>query len=159
MARPLDEEKLVAAANAQFERSLVRVRGALVGSVAALEHPGKGGVANYGEVFLRDNVPVMLYLLVQGRFAIVRNFLTVCLELQSTTYQTRGIFPTSFVEENGELVADYGQRCVGCTYSAVRTLILASATGCSGACSCYSTCCCTQASRGPRCCSYRIAAS
>lgn len=107
------EEAVVASARAHFERTLVRVRGELVGSVAALEHPNKSDAANYGEVFLRDNVPVMLYLLVQGRFEIVRNFLTVCLDLQSSTYQTRGVFPTSFVEQNGELIADYGQRSIG----------------------------------------------
>jgi len=107
------EEAVVASARAHFERTLVRVRGELVGSVAALEHPNKSDAANYGEVFLRDNVPVMLYLLVQGRFEIVRNFLTVCLDLQSSTYQTRGVFPTSFVEQNGVLIADYGQRSIG----------------------------------------------
>jgi len=96
------EEAVVASAREHFERTLVRVRGDLVGSVAALEHPNKSDAANYGEVFLRDNVPVMLYLLVQGRF-----------DLQSSTYQTRGVFPTSFVEQNSVLIADYGQRSIG----------------------------------------------
>jgi beta-fructofuranosidase len=104
---------VVNAAREHFERTLVFARGELVGSVAALEHPNRSDAANYGEVFLRDNVPVMLYLLLQGRFAIVRHFLSICLDLQSSTYQTRGVFPTSFVEENGLLVADYGQRSIG----------------------------------------------
>ena len=104
---------MVNAAREHFERTLVFARGELVGSVAALEHPNRSDAANYGEVFLRDNVPVMLYLLLQGRFAIVRHFLSICLDLQSSTYQTRGVFPTSFVEENGLLVADYGQRSIG----------------------------------------------
>ena len=107
------EDAVVAKACEQFESTLVRVRGQLVGSVAALVHPSKREAANYGEVFLRDNVPVMLYLLLQGRSEIVRNFLTVCLDLQSSSYQTRGVFPTSFVEEQGELLADYGQRSIG----------------------------------------------
>ncbi|TVS06816.1 MAG: alkaline invertase [Cyanobium sp. PLM2.Bin73] len=107
------EEAVVAAAREQFERTLVTVRGQLVGSVAALEHPHKRNEANYGEVFLRDNVPVMVYLLLQGRYGVVRNFLSTCLDLQSTAYQTRGVFPTSFVEEKGEVVADYGQRSIG----------------------------------------------
>ena len=107
------EEAVVADAREHFERTLVRVRGELVGSVAALEHPLKDDAANYGEVFLRDNVPVMLYLLLQGRFEIVRHFLAICLDLQSSTYQTRGVFPTSFVEQNGVLIADYGQRSIG----------------------------------------------
>ncbi|MEY3757930.1 MAG: hypothetical protein RLZZ263_1084 [Cyanobacteriota bacterium] len=107
------EEAVVATARAQFERTLVSVRGDVVGSMAALGHPSKRDSANYSEVFVRDNVPVMLYLLLKGRYGIVRHFLTVCLDLQSSTYQTRGIFPTSFVEEHGVLVADYGQRSIG----------------------------------------------
>jgi beta-fructofuranosidase len=107
------EEAVVASAREHFERTLVKVQGELVGSVAALEHPHHREVANYGEVFLRDNVPVMLYLLLQGRFGIVRHFLSVCLDLQSSTYKTRGVFPTSFVEQNGEVIADYGQRSIG----------------------------------------------
>ena len=116
------EEAVVASARDLFERTLVQARGAVVGSVAALAHPRRRGEANYGEVFLRDNVPVMVYLLLQGRFGIVRHFLEVCLELQSSTYQTRGVFPTSFVEEQGELVADYGQRSIGRITSVDATL-------------------------------------
>jgi hypothetical protein len=107
------EEAVVHSAREHFERTLVRVKGELVGSVAALEHPRRSDAANYGEVFLRDNVPVMLYLLLQGRTEIVRNFLSTCLDLQSSAYQTRGVFPTSFVEEGGQLLADYGQRSIG----------------------------------------------
>ncbi len=107
------EESVVASARAHFERTLVKVRGAVVGSVAAMEHPSSGDAANYGEVFLRDNVPVMFHLLLEGRFAIVRHFLAICLELQSHSDQTRGIFPTSFVAQGQELIADYGQRSIG----------------------------------------------
>ena len=104
---------MVAAALEHFERSLVMAKGAVVGSVAALEKPGPDRTANYGEVFLRDNVPVMIYLLMEERFEIVRHFLDVCLDLQSSSYLTRGVFPTSFIENNGEMVADYGQRSIG----------------------------------------------
>ena len=108
------EDAVVADALEHFERTLIPIRGELVGSVAALRHPGGGDASlNYDEVFLRDNVPVMILLLLQRRFAIVRSFLETCLELQSSYYQTRGIFPTSFVERNGELLADYGQRSIG----------------------------------------------
>jgi Alkaline and neutral invertase len=107
------EEVVVASAWEHFERTLISAQGELVGSVAALEHPRLSGEANYGEVFLRDNVPVMLLLLLQGRTGTVRHFLSVCLDLQSSSYQTRGVFPTSFVESNGELIADYGQRSIG----------------------------------------------
>ena len=37
----------------------------------------------------------------------------MCLELQSHSEQTRGIFPTSFVEQEQVLIADYGQRSIG----------------------------------------------
>ena len=107
------EDQVVQKAREHFERTLVPVKGQLAGSVAALEHPRHDEAANYGEIFLRDNVPVMLYLLTQKRFDIVRQFLSICLDLQSTTYQTRGVFPTSFVEEKGQLIADYGQRSIG----------------------------------------------
>jgi beta-fructofuranosidase len=85
----------------------------VVGSVAAIEHPSSAEAANCGEVFLRDNVPVMFHLLLEGRFAIVRHFLAVCLELQTHSEQTLGIFPTSFVEQEQVLIADDGQRSSG----------------------------------------------
>ena len=107
------EEHVVQKAEEHFERTLITIRGELAGSVAALEHPSDDEALNYGEIFLRDNVPVMIYLLLKKRFSIVRQFLAVCLDLQSTSVQTRGVFPTSFVEENEELVADYGQRSIG----------------------------------------------
>ena len=107
------EEQVVQKAQEHFEKTLVNIQNQLAGSVAALEHRHSDEALNYGEIFLRDNVPVMIYLLLQGRFAVVKHFLKVCLDLQSTSVQTRGVFPTSFVEENGELVADYGQRSIG----------------------------------------------
>ena len=107
------EDQVVLKAREHFERTLIPVRGQLAGSVAALEHPRHDEALNYGEIFLRDNVPVMVYLLTQKRFDIVKQFLSICLDLQSTTYQTRGVFPTSFVEEKGQLIADYGQRSIG----------------------------------------------
>ena len=107
------EDQVVEKAKEHFERTLVAIRGELAGSVAALEHPNHDEALNYGEIFLRDNGPVMIYLLLQNRFPVVKQFLSVCLDLQSTTVQTRGVFPTSFVEEEGELIADYGQRSIG----------------------------------------------
>ena len=118
-----NEDKVVKRAKEHFEKTLIEISGSITGSVAALEHPGQNNEAlNYGEIFLRDNVPVMIYLLTQKRYDIVKKFLTVSLELQSTTYQTRGVFPTSFVEEQGELIADYGQRSIGRITSADASL-------------------------------------
>ena len=107
------EARIVAAAEHLFERTLVTVRGQPAGALAALQTNLHDTALNYGEIFLRDNVPVMVYLLLQGRFPIVRHFLDLCLELQSSSTRTRGVFPTSFVEENGTIVADYGQRSIG----------------------------------------------
>ena len=117
-----NEDKVVKRAQEHFEKTLVAITGEIVGSVAALEHPANKHALNYGEIFLRDNVPVMIYLLTQKRYEIVKKFLSVCLELQSTSYQTRGVFPTSFVEENGDLIGDYGQRSIGRITSADASL-------------------------------------
>ncbi len=107
------ESEVVSQAEALFEQTLVPVRGQLAGAVAALESNLNNSELNYGELFLRDNVPVMVYLLLRGRFQTVRHFLDLCLELQSRSYRTRGVFPTSFVEEDGQILADYGQRSIG----------------------------------------------
>ena len=93
-----NEDQVNNRAKEHFERTLIEITGKIGGSVAALEHPANNDALNYGEIFLRDNVPVMIYLLTQKRYDIVKHFLSVCLDLQSTTYQTRGVFPTSFIE-------------------------------------------------------------
>ncbi|HEY9659644.1 MAG TPA: glycoside hydrolase 100 family protein, partial [Allocoleopsis sp.] len=106
-----------------YDRALVQVKGEWVGAIAAI--PKSAGYApdlNYGEIFIRDNVPVMMYLLTQGKYEIVRHFLHTCLTLQSHHPQTRGIFPTSFVEQEGRVVADYGQRAIGRVVSVDATL-------------------------------------
>ena len=107
------EEQVLQRACEHFEATLISIQGQLAGSVAAMEPRQSNEALNYGEIFVRDNVPVMIYLMLQGRFSIVKHFLNVSLQLQSTSVQTRGVFPTSFVEENGQLVADYGQRSIG----------------------------------------------
>ena len=71
-----DEAKIVTNAKKHFEKTLVEISGEFVGSVAALEHPTKNKKLNYGEIFLRDNVPVMIYLITQKRYEIVKKFLT-----------------------------------------------------------------------------------
>lgn len=107
-----------------FERAMVKVDGDYVGAVAAIPKPSASNQPdlNYGEIFIRDNVPVMIYLLLQGKQDIVRHFLDTCLRLQGKQFETRGIFPTSFIEHNGRLVADYGQRAIGRVVSVDATL-------------------------------------
>ena len=75
-----NEEHVIQRAKEHFERTLIDVGGSVVGSIAALEHPANNDALNYGEIFLRDNVPVMIYLLTQKRYSIVKKFLSVCLE-------------------------------------------------------------------------------
>jgi hypothetical protein len=97
-----------------FDKALVKLNGEYVGAVAAISRVAQNAHdLNYNEIFIRDNIPVMIYLLLEGKFEIVRHFLDTCLKLQSTQFQTQGIFPTSFVEIEGKLVADYGQRAIG----------------------------------------------
>jgi Alkaline and neutral invertase len=116
------EQSVIQQARALFyDRALVTHAGQYVGAVAAIDMkrsseqtgPSFHLDLNYGEVFIRDNVPVMIYLLLEGKTAAVENFLNVCIDLQSTQPQTQGIFPASFSEHQGQLVADYGQRAIG----------------------------------------------
>jgi len=110
----MKEELLVQLAKSiLYEQALVKIDGEFVGAVASIPKNKNSPDLNYNEIFIRDNVPVMIYLLLEGRFEIVKHFLNTCLLLQSDRFQTRGIFPTSFVEVEGKLVADYGQRAIG----------------------------------------------
>jgi len=125
----IQEEILESARSLFYERALVQFEGEWVGAIAAIPLPpipisssSPSADLNYGEIFIRDNVPVMAYLLTQGKFSAVRHFLEVCLRLQSDRPATRGIFPTSFVEIDGKLVADYGQRAIGRVASVDATL-------------------------------------
>jgi hypothetical protein len=109
-----------------YEQALVHHDGEWVGAIAAIPKNRPSAEfhldLNYGEIFIRDNVPVMAYLLLQGHYPAVRHFLTTCLRLQSEDAQTIGIFPTSFIEINGQLIADYGQRAIGRVVSVDATL-------------------------------------
>ena len=116
-----------------YDRAMVSLQGKWVGALAAVPKISTGsennlpksdpkGDLNYGEIFMRDNVPVMTYLLIQKKYEVVKHFLNTCLQLQSHSHQTRGIFPTSFVEHDGKLVGDYGQRAIGRVISVDATL-------------------------------------
>ncbi len=123
--RGIREQSVVELARSLFyDRAMVQFEGEYVGAVAAISKSAKGHHhdLNYGEIFIRDNVPVMVYLLLEGKYATVRHFLDTCLRLQGQQFETRGIFPTSFVEHNGILVADYGQRAIGRVVSVDATL-------------------------------------
>jgi hypothetical protein len=95
-----------------YEKAMIKLNGEFVGTVAAIPQEDSHDL-NYTEVFIRDNIPVMVFFLLDGKSDIVRNFLETCLRLQSQHFPTYGIFPTSFVEVDRELKADYGQRAIG----------------------------------------------
>lgn len=109
----MKEQRVIEAARSLFyDQALVKFQGRYVGTVAAIpRHAGQD--LNYNEIFIRDNVPTMIYLLLDGQGEIVRHFLDACLELQSQKFPTVGIFPTSFVDIHGEIKVDYGQRAIG----------------------------------------------
>ena len=110
----MKEELLVELAKSLlYEKALVKLDGEFVGAIASIPRDLDTQDLNYNEIFIRDNVPVMIYLLLEGKFEIVKHFLNTCLRLQSDQFQTKGIFPTSFVEIEGKLIADYGQRSIG----------------------------------------------
>jgi hypothetical protein len=119
----MKEEQIIQLARSLFyEKILVKLDDEFVGALAAIPKNTDSHDLNYGEIFLRDNIPVMIYLLLEGEFKIVKKFLNTCLDLQSENFQTQGIFPTSFAEIKGRLVADYGQRAIGRVYSVDATL-------------------------------------
>ena len=67
-----NEDQVLQKAREHFEATLIGVQGELAGSVAAMEHRRSDEALNYGEIFLRDNVPVMVYLLTQKIFSILK---------------------------------------------------------------------------------------
>ncbi|MGP1373797.1 MAG: glycoside hydrolase 100 family protein [Almyronema sp.] len=105
-----------------YDRALVSYQGRSIGAVAAVSKQASQfhDDLNYGEIFVRDNVPVMVYLLLDGRSEIVRHFLECCIGLQASVGPSCGVFPNSFCEQQGQLVADYGQRAIGrvCAFDA-----------------------------------------
>jgi Alkaline and neutral invertase len=123
-----EERTIQMAQDLLYQRAMVSLEGDWVGTIAAIPKrhstmPGQPeGDLNYCEIFIRDNVPVMIYLLLVGKHDCVRHFLKTCLKLQSKKVSTRGIFPTSFVETEGQVVADYGQRAIGRVISVDATL-------------------------------------
>jgi len=119
----MKEESVVDIARTLFyEKILVKFDGEFVGALAAIPKNSESHDLNYGEIFLRDNIPVMVYLLIEGKHDIVKHFLDTCLDLQSNQFQTQGIFPTSFAKIKGKITADYGQKAIGRVYSVDATL-------------------------------------
>lgn len=113
---------IIQAAYDLLERSILTYRGQPVGTVAALDPDLPAD--NYRECFVRDFVPSAYVFLADGRYDIVRNFLSTTLEVRSKApqltghYKTPGVLPASFhVVRNAageeELQSDFGDRAIG----------------------------------------------
>jgi hypothetical protein len=117
-----------------YNRAMVYYQDKPIGTLAAIPQKtyayvegqlkvvGSRSDLNYHEVFIRDNVPVMVFFLLDGRADIMRRFLDTCLSLQSTRPQTAGTFPSSFTVDGDRLLGDYGQRAIGRVISVDATL-------------------------------------
>ena len=113
-------DDLKRAARAALDASILRYEGRPVGTVAARDD----GVdaLNYGECFTRDFAVSAVAMLLEGRYDIVRNFLTVLAELQSRDRHmdcfrpSAGLMPASFGVIDGEggqaLHPDFGERAI-----------------------------------------------
>ena len=105
----------------QLEKAVVYHQGRPVGTVAALD---TGPTAlNYDQIFTRDFFVSAVAFLLNDRFDIVENFLSVTAKLQSIDKSMdcfkadRGLMPASFktIVKDGEerLLADFGEQAIG----------------------------------------------
>jgi len=109
-------------ARSLLNAAIIEYRGEPVGTVAAMDTSGLAA-DNYQDCFVRDFVASALVFLSEGNTAIVRNFLTVVMELHQQRQATeghrinRGVMPASFrvVHEKGKetLQADFGDSAIG----------------------------------------------
>jgi glycogen debranching enzyme len=104
-----------------LNESVIHYRGAPVGTAAACDPDPVA--ANYTECFVRDFVPSAMVFLMRGQPEIVRNFLTIVMNLRGQQPvlkghgRSRGLMPASFrVMDRGEgeaLEADFSERAIG----------------------------------------------
>ena len=109
-------------ARALLNAAIIEYRGEPIGTVAAMD-PGGLVADNYQDCFVRDFVVSALVFLADGESAIVRNFLTVVMDLHRRRHASaghrlnRGVMPASFrvVREGGmeTIHADFGDRAIG----------------------------------------------
>ncbi len=113
-------EQLVSQAWRELDASIIRYRGEPVGTIAARDP--NAGALNYDQCFTRDFAVSAIAFLLRGETAIVRNFLTVMVEMQSHDKHLdcfrpgAGLMPASFaVQQRGHsevLVPDFGERAI-----------------------------------------------
>lgn len=112
--------KLEQIAREQLSKAILHHHGRPIGTVAARDpHADR---INYHHVFVRDFYVSALAFLQNGETEIVANFLTAVARLQSRDVHMdcfrpgRGLMPASFTtsdeRDDGELVADFGERAI-----------------------------------------------
>lgn len=112
--------ELIDAAWRELKQSVIYYRGEPVGTVAARD-PNRREL-NYNQCFTRDFAVSALAFLMRGETGLVRNFLTVLVELQSLENHMncfkagRGLMPASFAvkqsEQGEQLVPDFGEYAI-----------------------------------------------
>jgi hypothetical protein len=112
--------ELINAAWRELKKSVIYYRGEPIGTVAARDSNSKD--LNYNQCFTRDFAVSSLAFLMRGETDVVRNFLTVLVELQSIENHMkcfkagRGLMPASFAvkqsEKVEELVPDFGEYAI-----------------------------------------------
>lgn len=117
MSRPRNVE---IAAEKALEGAILHLRGRPVGTVASLDDSVEA--LNYDECFTRDFAVSAVAFLLEGRHEIVRHFLEVLVELQSSEKHMDcfrpglGLMPASFGvrEQDGreQLEPDFGERAI-----------------------------------------------
>ena len=82
----MNDKDILAAAWQHLERAIVHHEGRPVGTIASLD-PGPEPL-NYDQIFTRDFFISGLAFLLNDKFEIVRNFLSVTADLQATNKST-----------------------------------------------------------------------
>ena len=105
-----------------LEQALLYYDGRPVGTIASLDP--RAPAENYFDCFVRDFVSAAFVLLLDGRSEVVRDFLTLILQLRGQQEELEGqqlvpgVLPASFkvvTLDNGveEILADFGDRAIG----------------------------------------------
>ena len=114
------DTKLIDAAWSELRKSVIKYKGEPVGTVAARD-PDSDAL-NYDQCFTRDFAVSALAFLMHGETEVVRNFLTIMVELQSTEKHMncfkagQGLMPASFAvletDDGPRVTADFGEQAI-----------------------------------------------
>ncbi|XP_058107513.1 probable alkaline/neutral invertase F isoform X2 [Magnolia sinica] len=118
-----DPHPMVTEAWECLRKSVVKFKGHMVGTIAALDQASDA--LNYNQVFVRDFVPSALAFLMNDETEIVKNFLLKTLHFQASEKRidcftlAQGVMPASFkvlynpTRGCDVLVADFGETAIG----------------------------------------------